>query len=112
MNLAVLSQIEAHIDQLSLAEQLWLLERLTQRLREQLVVQTPFEQQLTAMAADPTSNRSCGALRRSPRLPLPTACNRCDGDPARRYLLCQPESGARLRAGGTASRRGVVDRRH
>jgi hypothetical protein len=53
MNLAVLSQIEAHIDQLSLGEQLWLLERLAQRLREQLVVQTPFEQQLTAMAADP-----------------------------------------------------------
>ena len=33
MNLAVLSQIEARIDQLSLAEQLWLLERIAQRVR-------------------------------------------------------------------------------
>ena len=57
MNLAVLSQIEAHIDPLSLAEQLWLLERLAQRLREQLVVHSPFEQQLAAMAEDPDIQR-------------------------------------------------------
>jgi hypothetical protein len=57
MNLAVLSQIEEHIHQLSLAEQLWLLERLAQRLREQLIVQSPFEQQLAAMADDPDIQR-------------------------------------------------------
>jgi hypothetical protein len=57
MNLAVLSQIEEHIHQLSLAERLWLLERLAQRLREQLIVQSPFEQQLAAMADDPDIQR-------------------------------------------------------
>jgi hypothetical protein len=57
MNLAVLSQIEEHIHQLSLAEQLWLLERLAQRLREQLIVQSPFEQQLAAIADDPDIQR-------------------------------------------------------
>jgi hypothetical protein len=57
MNLTVLSQIEARLDELSLAEQLWLLERLAQRLREQLIVQSPFEQQLAAMADDPDIQR-------------------------------------------------------
>jgi hypothetical protein len=57
MNLAVLSQIEERIHQLSLAEQLWLIERLAQRLREQLIVQSPFEQQLAAMADDPDIQR-------------------------------------------------------
>jgi hypothetical protein len=57
MNLAVLSQIEERIHQLSLAEQLWLIERLAQRLREQLIVQSPFEQQLAAMAEDPDIQR-------------------------------------------------------
>ena len=53
MNLAILSQIEEHIHQLSLAEQLWLIERLAQRLREQLTVQSTLESQLAGMAADP-----------------------------------------------------------
>ncbi len=53
MNLAILSQIEEHIYQLSLAEQLWLIERLAQRLREQLTVQSTFESQLAGMATDP-----------------------------------------------------------
>ena len=57
MNLAVLSQIEAHIDQLSLAEQLWLLERLAQRLRAQMMVHSPCEPQLAAMAEDPDIQR-------------------------------------------------------
>ena len=57
MNLAVLSQIEERIHQLSLAEQLWLIERLAQRLREQLIVHSPFEQQLAAMADDPDIQR-------------------------------------------------------
>ena len=57
MNLAILSQLEERIHQLSLAEQLWLIERLAQRLREQLIVQSPFEQQLAAMADDPDIQR-------------------------------------------------------
>ena len=52
MNLAALSQIEEHIAQLSLAEQLWLIERLAQRLRDTLGAQSTFDQQLAAMAAD------------------------------------------------------------
>jgi hypothetical protein len=57
MNLTVLSQIEAHLDELSLAEQLWLLERLAQRLRAQMIVHSPLEQQLAAMAEDPEIQR-------------------------------------------------------
>jgi hypothetical protein len=52
MNLAALSQIEESISQLSLAEQLWLIERVVQRLRENLGAQSAFDQQLAAMAAD------------------------------------------------------------
>ena len=52
MNLAVLSQIAERIHQLSFAEQLWLIERVAQRIREQLVAQSAFEHQLVAMAAD------------------------------------------------------------
>ena len=52
MNLSALSQIEESISQLSLAEKLWLLERVAQRLREHLGAQSSFDQQLAAMAAD------------------------------------------------------------
>jgi hypothetical protein len=52
MNLAALSQLEERIAQLSLAEQLWLIERLAQRLRDTLGAQSTFDQQLAAMAAD------------------------------------------------------------
>jgi hypothetical protein len=52
MNLAALSQIEESIAQLSLAEQLWLIERVAQRLRDTLDAQSAFDQQLAAMAAD------------------------------------------------------------
>ena len=52
MNLAALSQIEERIAQLSLVEQLWLIERLAQRLRDTLGAQSTGDQQLAAMAAD------------------------------------------------------------
>ena len=52
MNLTALSQIEDSISQLSLAEQLWLIERVAQRLRDTLSAQSAFDQQLAAMAAD------------------------------------------------------------
>ena len=53
MNFPALSQIEEHITQLSLDEQLWLMARMVQRLRTQLVAQSPLDAQLAAMAADP-----------------------------------------------------------
>lgn len=53
MNPSTLSQIEERIYQLSFAEQLWLIERVAQRIREQLVAQNTVEQQLATMAADP-----------------------------------------------------------
>jgi hypothetical protein len=52
MNLAALSQIEESISQLSLAEQLWLIERVAQRLRDTLSAQSAYAPQLAAMAAD------------------------------------------------------------
>jgi len=52
MNLTALSQIEESIAQLSLVEQLWLIERVAQRLRDTLGAQSTLEQQLAAMAAD------------------------------------------------------------
>jgi hypothetical protein len=53
MNLSALSQIEECIQQLSVAEQLWLIERVTQRIRETLVAQSASEELLAAMAANP-----------------------------------------------------------
>jgi hypothetical protein len=52
MNLSALSQIEERIGQLPLAEQLWLIERVAQRIREKLDAQRALDQQLGAMAAD------------------------------------------------------------
>ena len=58
MYLPVLSQIEKTIDHLSRKEQLWLIEQLAHRLREDTiksdaVEQATFETQLAAMAKDP-----------------------------------------------------------
>ena len=58
MYLPVLSQIEKTIDHLSREEQLWLIEQLAHRLREDTiksdaVEQATFETQLAAMAKDP-----------------------------------------------------------
>jgi len=62
MNLSTLSQIEAHITQLSLDEQLWLIARIAQRLRAQLVAQSPSDAQLAAMAADPEIQNELQAI--------------------------------------------------
>ena len=53
MNFPALSQIEEHIAQLSLDEQLWLIARVAQRFHAQLVAQSPLDAQLAAMASDP-----------------------------------------------------------
>ena len=53
MNSSVLSQIEESINQLSLDEQLWLVEQLVHRIRENTLKQSVWDSQLVAMAADP-----------------------------------------------------------
>ena len=53
MNMAVLSQIEKNIYELSLDEQLWLIERLAQHIRNAMAGNDDIETQLTAMANDP-----------------------------------------------------------
>ena len=58
MTSPILSQIEKTIGHLSREEQLWLIERLAHRLREEsvktdIVEQTAFKSQLVAMATDP-----------------------------------------------------------
>jgi hypothetical protein len=52
INPSTLAQIEERISQLSFAQQLWLIERVAPRIREQLVTQSTFEHQLAAMTAD------------------------------------------------------------
>ena len=57
MNFGVLSEIEAHIDELSVAEQLALLEYVAQRLRKNLGAKSNLETDLALMAADPDIQR-------------------------------------------------------
>jgi hypothetical protein len=57
MHASVLSQIEERITQLPVDEQLWLIERVAQRLRESMRKQRAFDAQLVAMAADPDIQR-------------------------------------------------------
>ncbi|MEW5956087.1 MAG: hypothetical protein AB1801_00060 [Chloroflexota bacterium] len=54
MNASVLSRIEDTFSQLSLTEQLWLIERLIQHIRENMLQkESLFETQLAVMSADP-----------------------------------------------------------
>lgn len=53
MNMMILSQIEEDIYKLSLDEQLWLIERLAQHIRNAVAKKEDFEMQLIAMANDP-----------------------------------------------------------
>jgi hypothetical protein len=48
-----LARLEADIDTLTFSEQIWLLERLAQRLRQQTIDPELADRQLEAMAADP-----------------------------------------------------------
>ncbi len=57
-----LSQIEEHIAQLSLDEQSWLIARLAQHLRAQLVAQSPLDAHLAAMAVDPEIQNELRAI--------------------------------------------------
>ena len=53
MNMMVLSQLEENIYELSLDEQLWLIERLAQHIRNAMTIEDNLEMQLIAMANDP-----------------------------------------------------------
>jgi len=53
MNMMILSQIEENIYELSLDEQLWLIERLAQHIRNAMEEKDNFESQLVTMANDP-----------------------------------------------------------
>jgi hypothetical protein len=53
MDMMALSQIEESIYELSLDEQLWLIERLAQHIRSAITIQNNIETQLMAMANDP-----------------------------------------------------------
>jgi hypothetical protein len=54
MNMPILSQMEDRISRLSLDEQLWLMERLVQRIKENTISpKSGFESDLIAMANDP-----------------------------------------------------------
>ena len=53
MNMMVLSQLEENIYELSLDEQLWLIERLAQHIRTVMTAKDDLEAQLITMANDP-----------------------------------------------------------
>jgi hypothetical protein len=58
MSNATVERIEADIRQLSLADQLWLMERLAQYIRRSTIQTHPaLESQLAAMANDPEIQR-------------------------------------------------------
>lgn len=57
MHLDLVSRLESQMAQLSFSEQLWLLERLVQRLRMQSDGPDPRDAQLAAMAEDPDIQR-------------------------------------------------------
>ena len=52
INTSVLTQLENNFDQLSLDEQLWLMERLAQRIRMKTVAEPAPAYNLAEMAAD------------------------------------------------------------
>jgi hypothetical protein len=58
MNMPILTEMEDNIRHLSLAEQLWLMERLVQRIKENTINEkSRFESDLIAMANDPQIQR-------------------------------------------------------
>jgi len=57
MTSSILSHLEEQINQLSIDEQLWLVGRIAQRIREYILQQNVFDKQLVAMAADPEIQR-------------------------------------------------------
>ncbi len=64
MNPSLVSQIEVSINQLPLDEQLRLIERITQHIRETIVMKKPIEYQLADMAADPEIQNELHDIRK------------------------------------------------
>ena len=62
MNTPILSKLETDIQQLTLEEQIWLLERLAHHIGEQAMQQQTLESQLEAMASDPDIQREIRAI--------------------------------------------------
>jgi hypothetical protein len=63
MSAVALNEIERRLDELSLDEQLWLLERLASRVRRQFAAGNDADSaDLAAMAADPDIQRELRAL--------------------------------------------------
>jgi hypothetical protein len=57
-----LEGIESAIDKLSLTDQVWLIERLAQKIRRQTLRQQPDDEQFAAMAADPDIQKELRAI--------------------------------------------------
>jgi hypothetical protein len=65
MNDSRLSQLEATVDGLSRSEQLWLMERLVQRIRQwSLPAPTLSDEEIARMAADPAIQRELNEIER------------------------------------------------
>ncbi|RLT39154.1 MAG: hypothetical protein DWI57_10720 [Chloroflexi bacterium] len=63
MNASLIERMEIEISQLALSDQLWLLERLIQRIRKRTLRTRPaLETQLAAMAYDPNMQRELKAI--------------------------------------------------
>lgn len=63
MNARLIERMEIEISQLALPDQLWLLERLIQRIRKRTLQTRPaLEAQLAAMAYDPNMQRELKAI--------------------------------------------------
>jgi hypothetical protein len=67
----ILSEIEAKIYKLSLAKQLWLLERLAQHIRHTISDQADIEAQLQAMANDPEIQAELRLIEKGSPLDVP-----------------------------------------
>jgi hypothetical protein len=66
MNMPILSQMEDRISRLSLDEQIWLMERLVQRIKENTVNRrSQFENDLIAMANDPEVQRELREIEKA-----------------------------------------------
>ena len=61
---SLLSEIEENISKLSVDDQLWLIERVTQRIRENIVEKNDRNDQLRDMAADPEIQKELQAIER------------------------------------------------
>ena len=57
MDIQTLAQLEEQINRLSLDEQLWLIEKLAQRIRQNMAEQNTQDDLLAAMANDPEIQR-------------------------------------------------------